>query len=223
VTGPTVARESRELVVHRDLLVALGAAARGEVPAGSIDELVARDLVTPDGRPTDAAADTAAAVGSPRGTVRVTAAGPGGTGAADLWVGATRAVLHPAGDRPAPVVSVSRSLLPQLVVRATGLGPRPLAGGPAFSADAALVAAACAGTATPPWAGAEAVQRPRLWRVTWRAGEARGDIGFLDLGPLGLWRPAPAQGPALTWSPVPAATAWRELGRLFAATLEDRP
>jgi hypothetical protein len=224
MTGPTVEPQSRELVVSRDLLLALGDAARGKAPAGSADELTGRGLIGPDGRPVEAVAATAGAVGSPLATLHVAAARPDGTAAADLWVGTTRAVLHPAGDGAAAVVSVSRSLLPQLLVRATGLGPRPLSEGPRFSASAALVAAACTGTATPPWPGEEAVERPRLWRVTWRAADgAHGDVSVLDLGRLGLWRPGAGQGEELTWSPVSGAAVWQQLSRLFAVTLEDRP
>jgi hypothetical protein len=156
-------------------------------------------------------------------TARLTAMRPEGAGGADLWVGSTRAVLHPAGDGPAPVVSVGRSLLPQLVVRTTGLGPRPRRDIPAFTSDAARVAAACIGDAEPPWPGDVPVERPRLWRVTWRAVDgAHGDLGVLDLGPQGLWRPTAGQGAELTWSPVTAAEVWQELGRFFAAALEDR-
>lgn len=221
MTAPADARQSRELVVSREVLSALGAVARGKAPGGSADELAARGLIGADGLLTPAVAATAAAVGSPSATVHVLAMRPEGAGAADLWVGATRAVLHPAGDGPSPVVSVSRSLLPQLLVRATGLAPRPVADGPAFEAGAADVAAACAGTGPAPWQGE--AHRPTLVRVTWRtADDASGDLAVLDLGTLGLWRPGGGEGPTLTWSPVTASAVWRELGRLFAVTLEDR-
>jgi hypothetical protein len=226
MTGPTEVRERRELVVTRAELLALGAVARGESPAAAGEALAARGLLGPDGRTAGAVAPTAGAVGSPLATVRVTAVGAQGTRAADVWVGGSRAVLHPGGDAAAPVVSVSRALLPQLVVRATGLGPRPVAAAPAFAAEGAAVAAACRGTSAPPWA--EAVERPSLWRLSWRiAGGGveggTGDLAVLDLGPLGYWRPAPGENTTLTWSPVRSALVWRALGPLFAATLEDRP
>jgi hypothetical protein len=55
------------------------------------------------------------------------------------------------------------------------------------------------------------------------SGGFAGDLGVLDLGPQGLWRPTEGQGAELTWSPVTADDVWQELGRLFAAALEDRP
>jgi len=220
MTGPVVAAPNPELVVPRRLLRALGAAARGEVPADARPELSERGLLGPDGLVPETVAATAVAVGSPLVTVRVTAVRPSGTGSADIWVGATRAVLHPEGQGSAAVVSVHRALLPQLIVRATGLGPRPRTGLPAFGATGADVAAACRGTAPAPWAG-----DAELWRVAWRnsAGDAGGDVAVLDRGPEGLWRPGAGQGQELTWSPVDAGAVWQALAALFALALDDRP
>jgi hypothetical protein len=223
VTAPPDAPPSRELVVTRAALLALGAASRGETAV--VGELTSSGVVDADGRPSEAAAPTAESVGSPLVTLRVSAVGPGGTRAASLWVGARRAVLHPEGDGPAAVVSVGRSLLPQLLVRTTGLGPRPLAAGPAFVADGAAVAAACRGAAPAPWPGA--VERPSLWRVTWQGSgdgdSVTGDVAVLDLGAQGLWRPARGQDDGVSWSPVRSAAVWAALGRLFAVTLDDGP
>ena len=221
MTGPTVAPERRDVAVTRAELLALGAAARGESTGPERQSLAARGLLAPDGRIPDVVAATADAIGSPLTTVRVTAVRADGERAADLWLGRSRAVLHPPSDAAAPLVSVSRSLLPQLLVRATGLGPRPVADGPPFRADGATVAAACRGTAAPPWPGT--VERPSLWRVAWRTAEGEaGDPAVLDLGPLGYWRPARGEGGELTWTPVRSAAVWQALAPLFAVTVEDR-
>jgi hypothetical protein len=208
-------------VVSRRALLALGAAARGERPADEAAELSGQGVLGADGRLSDAVAPTAVAVGFPSATLRVTAARPEGTRAADLWLGGGRAVLHPDAGAPAPVVSVSRSLLPQLLVRATGLGPRPAPEGPPFAADGATVAAAVGGRVPAPWTGN--ADRASLWRVEWRETEGgTGVLSVLDLGSLGYWRPTADRDGALTWSPSTGAAVWEALGALFAVTLEDR-
>jgi hypothetical protein len=223
MTSPAVAAENPALVLSRRLLVALGAAARGEAPGDALTELTDRGLLGPDGRLAASVAATAVAVGSPVATVRVTAVRRAGTGAADIWVGPSRAVLHPAGEGSTPVVSVDRALLPQLLVRTIGLGPRPRAGLPAFRAAGPDVAAACRGTAPAPWPES-GDERPELWRVAWRSvAGAEGDVAVLDRGPQGLWRPGPREEDRPTWSPVDAGPVWQALARLFSAALEDRP
>jgi hypothetical protein len=214
----------RELVIRRELLLALGRSSGAEpITAAEAERLVQLDVLGPDGRPVQFAAPTADAVGAPLATLQLVAARPGGLRAADLWVGATRAVLHARTAGEAPVVSVGRSLFPQLLVRAIGLGPRPRSDLSAFAASAARVADACRGAAAPPWPGEEPVPRPQLWRLSWEAAAgATGDLAVLDLGDRGLWRPAEGEGDALAWSPVDSGSVWCRLAELFAVTLEDR-
>lgn len=223
MTAPAEVSAGRELVVRRDLLLALGRSVDGAVPADTAEELARCGVLGADGRPAPFAAATAQATSAPLATVHIAAARPGGLAAADLWVGTTRAVLHAVADGPAPVVSVGRSLLPQLVVRALDFGPRPVSEAPPFDASAADVAAACRGEASPPWPGGEPVDRPQLWRLTWETAKGEtGDLAVLDLGELGLWRPGEGDGAILRWSPVDSATVWCRLAELFAVTLEDR-
>lgn len=224
MTGPTVtpqAPQRRTLVVRRDVLLALGEVARGGDPGEAAGELAAQGLLGPDGRLTDIAVGTAAAIGSPLVTVQVSAVRSGGTRAGDLWVGRHRAVLHPVAGGPAPVVSVHRSLLPQLLLRTLTLGPRPEAQGEGFTASGRTVADACRGTGPAPWAGP--AELPVLWRVVWKAEAGSGDISVLDLGPPGLRRPAGGSGDDLRWAPVSPSAVWTALGGLFAVALEDRP
>jgi hypothetical protein len=212
--------ERRELVVSREALLALGAAARGERAGAAAGELAAQGVLGLDGRVSDAAAPTAVAVGSASVTVNVLTADPDGNRGADLWVGGTRAVLHGAGNAPAPVVSLGRSLLPELLVRAIGLAPRPVVEAAPFAAAGSTVAAACRGSVAPPWTGQ--ADRPSLCRVSWAAADGTvGRLAVLDLGAHGYWSPAD-QGGELTWSPTTASAVWQAFGPLFALALDDR-
>jgi hypothetical protein len=213
----------RELVVSRNLLLQLSRSTRESISpeiGRRLDEL---EVLGADGRPNEFAAATADAVGAPVATMQLVAARPGGLRAADIWVGESRAVLQARAAGEAPVVSVGRLLLPQLLLRATGLGPRPPSDAPAFVASAAQVADACRGETPPPWSGAAPVDRPQLWRLTWETVEgATGDLAVLDLGDEGLWRPVSGEGDVLSWAPVSSATVWCRLGELFALVLSDR-
>jgi hypothetical protein len=214
---------ARELIVTRELLMALGRSAAESIPPAPAARLRELDVLGDDGRPVEFAAPTADAVGRPLATLQLVAARPAGLAGADIWVGESRAVLHPRSAGEAPVVSVGRSLLPQLLLRATGLGPRPQSGAAAFVASAAQVADACRGETPPPWSGAAPVDRPQLWRLTWETVEgATGELAVLDLGGEGLWRPVSGEGDVLSWAPVSSATVWCRLGELFALVLSDR-